>query len=332
MSMYIVDGDLLIAIAEELRAKGEIADTVELPLVRKTSNAIDLNTTPTDSLNWEDPNDRHYVDRIYINGASSIQVKGRAKIPYNQQGGGYLKIGDYTYESSSASSQDFSGIEVVIPGDAVDIEWFTGFGGNYFYYLEFDGLDENGNRMVTFQDPMYGEDGKYTLAEMAAAVNRLRPFSQDVLHITSNGVYDVYEYGYADVKLNNTGTPTTYKEVIVTSHDNYTFDLSDYIVNENDIFTLGFTFESGSSGDGSKKYFFNAMYHHNPATKNEGLNIYGYATNTGMNNTSSVGITAFPSDKLTVGKAKFENGILSFSSKAGEARQVGTSAVLRYLA
>lgn len=332
MSMYIVDGDLLTALADALREKGELTNTTPFPIVRKTSNAVDLNTAATTDLDWENPDDKHFTDRIFINGAFSIRVKVYAKIYYNPQGGNFLKIGDYTYEPASSTSNYFTPT-LVIPGNVVDIEWNTFMGGNYFYYMELTGLDENGIPIgTTYEDPLWGEDGKYTLTEMEAAIKKLRPYTQDTLEVTTNGVYEVYDYRWCAVQIDNETIPTTYKEAIVTSRDNYTFDLSNYILTDNAIFTLGFTIHMASSGDGSKKYLYYAMYHHNPTMKDGVREVYSFTTNPNSSNTSLDGITEFPSNKLGSSiKATFENGILSFTNSAGEARLVGTSAVLRYL-
>lgn len=329
MSMYIIDGDLLTALADALRAKGEISKTTPLPYIRKTSNAIDLETEATTNYDSSNPDDTHYTERVFINGATSLRVQAYAKMPYHDTSeAGYLKIGETYYRAASSTNQTRK-IDVTIPGDAVDIEWLTNFGGKYFYYMQIDGLDENGIPMESLEDTPIGEDGMYTLAEMVAAIDLLRPYTQETLEISRNGKYEVYDYRWCDVKVDNESIPTTYKEVAITSHDGYTFDISKYVVNDNSIFTLGFTLKTAVTGTGVACYN-SAMYHHNPIMKNETKNI---TVSMYENSTADLGagVTAFPVLSGTAVRAQLTNGVLSFVRTDGDLQPVGTSAVLRYL-
>jgi hypothetical protein len=327
--MYIIDGDLLTALADALRAKGEISKTTPLPYIRKTSNAIDLETEATTNYDSSNPDDTHYTERVFINGATSLRVQAYAKMPYHDTSeAGYLKIGETYYRAASSTNQTRK-IDVTIPGDAVDIEWLTNFGGKYFYYMQIDGLDENGIPMESLEDTPIGEDGMYTLAEMVAAIDLLRPYTQETLEISRNGKYEVYDYRWCDVKVDNESIPTTYKEVAITSHDGYTFDISKYVVNDNSIFTLGFTLKTAVTGTGVACYN-SAMYHHNPIMKNETKNI---TVSMYENSTADLGagVTAFPVLSGTAVRAQLTNGVLSFVRTDGDLQPVGTSAVLRYL-
>lgn len=353
MSMYIVEGDLLTAIGDAIREKGDLRRIVQLPLVKKSSNAI---TGQIPAETPDTPADE-FEETFVVNGACSVRVTAYCRLPYETKDSagdtidnGGLIIGGQRYCNASSNPEEVRTITRTVIGDSVTIKWYvTGYGGysednahyqkNRFYYLEIDGLDASGNTMETYVKPLSdGADG-LTLAQMAEAIGATvrMPLEEDETKIlTTNGTHDMNGFRWAEVRVANTGFPTTYKEVVVTSEDNIHFDLSDYILADNQYFTLYFTWKNGSQGNGSLLFQY-GMYHHNPMTLDADNVIFNWALSKSDITCDEVhgGVTAWPTTtNLLAVKATsvFEDGILSFKyADSGKDITVGTAAVLRYV-
>jgi hypothetical protein len=357
--MYIVDGDLLTAVGDAIREKGELSRVTQLPLIKKSSNAI-TGTIPAET---PDTPEDQFEETFVVNGASSVRVTAYCRLPCCQVDGagtevhtGFLYINGWPYENSANNPAEVRTITVTVPGESVKIKWYidTVYGWssffvekNRFYYIEIEGLDADGNVMETYNKPLSNGTDGLTLEEMAEAIGATVrvPLSEDEIKVlTTNGVHDMNGYRWADVKIPNDSIPTTYKEVVVTSEDNIHFDLSDYILNDKQIFVLEYYTKVSTSGTASnpKHHYKKAWYFHSPMTKDLPNMVFGgmqELTEETVEGTGAVhgGTTTFigwPHNNLNPGdEAHLENGVLHFTHAApgsGDAK-VGTSAVLRYL-
>jgi hypothetical protein len=350
--MYIVDGDLLTAIGDAIREKGELARVTQLPLVKKSSNCEGPNIKATTPGNASDLFEETFV----VNGASSVRVSAYFRPAYETNDGvdnidnGGLIINGTKYKNYTNDKTYVYDITKIVEGDSVTIKWDVyGYVSpssdkNLFYYIEVDGLDADGNTMETYNKPLStGADG-LTLAEMAEAIGATvrAPLSEDeVKTLTENGTHDMNGYRWAEVNVVNEAFPTTYKEVVVTSEDNIHFDLSDYILSDNQYFSICFTYQYSVNGTGTKYEYHTGYYHHNPMMRALTNQVF-YRTAAETAITVQSGdmphggvVTWAEFDTGTLGGAKaavFENGILSFKYvNGGNSAIVGTSAVLRYV-
>lgn len=347
MSMYIVDGSLLTAIGDEIRNKGDLRKIVQLPLVKKSSNCLGPNIpaeTPDSAVD-------EFAETFVINGAISVRVTAYCRLPYNE---GRLIIAGTEYCNYNSDPTAVRTITQTVLGESVTIEWSVGSYGwsdaqkekNRFYYIEVEGLDANGNAMETYNKPLSNGSDGLTLAQMAEALTATTrmPLADDVAKIlTTNGTHDMNGYRWAEVQVANEKFPTTYKEVVVTSEDNIHFDLSDYIVSDNQYFSICFTYETSVNGTGDTYGYQTGYYHHNPMMRdltNQVFNRMNVESPMTINKGAlphggvatwkefeASGVTAWPK------VASFENGILSFIQPTNSNRTltVGTSAVLRYV-
>lgn len=351
MSMYIVDGDLLTAIGDAIREKGELSRVIQLPLVKKSSNAIS-GQIPAET---PDTKEDQFEETFVINGASSVRVIAYCRLPYysldgagDKERSGYLEINGTIYENNNNDPAQVRTITQTVVGESVTIKWWisdtAGWSDadvekNRFYYIEIDGLDADGNTMEAYNKPLSdGADG-LTLAQMAEAIGATvrAPLSEDEAKVlTTNGTHDMNGYRWAEVKVASEAFPTTYKEVVVTSEDNIHFDLSEYILSDNQYFTLYFTWQNGSQGNGTL-LFQEGMYHHNPMTLAADNVVFNWGLSKSDIECQEIhgGVTSWPTEKrLLALKASsvFEDGILSFAyADSGRDITVGTSAVLRYV-
>jgi hypothetical protein len=353
--MYIVDGDLLTAIGDAIREKGELARVVQLPLIKKSSNAISGQIPATTPDTEED----QFVETFVINGASSVRVTAYCRLPCYQVDGagtkvhtGFLYINGEPYENSNSNTTEVRTITKIVSGDSVTIRWYIDTVGwsssfvekNRFYFIEIEGLDADGNVMETYNKPLStGADG-LTLEEMAEAIGATvrAPLSEDETKIlVTNGVHDMNGYRWANVKVPNESIPTTYKEVVVTSEDNIHFDLSDYILNNDQIFAIEFYVKTATTaGTPPKHTFKRAHYFHTPMTRDLPAAIWGAGTEKSISvedaNMPYGGTVEFEG-RLTNGvdtgeTAHLENGVLHFTWLPNNKEiTVGTNAVLRYL-
>lgn len=358
MSMYIVDGELLTAIGDAIREKGELARITQLPLIKKSSNAISGQIPATTPDTEED----QFTETFVVNGASSVRVTAYCRLPCYQVDSagskthtGFLYINGEPYENSNSNTTEVRTITKIVPGESVTIRWYIDSYGwsssfvekNRFYFIEIEGLDADGNVMETYNKPLStGADG-LTLAEMAEAIGATvrAPLSEDEAKVlTTNGVHDMNGYRWADVKVPNESIPTTYKEAIVASEDNIHFDLSDYILSDNQIFAIEFYTRVSTSGTTSNpKYNYKkAWYFHSPMTKDLPNMVFGgmqdlaeeTVEGTGVVHGGTTTFNGWPYNNVNTGyEAHLENGVLHFTYAApgsGDAK-VGTGAVLRYL-
>jgi hypothetical protein len=351
--MYIVEGDLLTAIGDAIREKGNLSRIVQLPLIKKSSNAITGQIPATTPDTQADEFEATFV----VNGASSVRVSAYCRLPYETKDGagdtidnGGLIIGGQRFCNASSSPEEVQTITKTVVGDSVSIKWYiTGYGGysednahyqkNRFYYLEIDGLDANGNTMETYIKPLSdGADG-LTLAQMAEAIGATTrmPLEEDETKIlTTNGTHDMNGFRWAEVRVATNGFPTTYKEVVVTSEDNVHFDLSKYIVSDDQYFTLCFTYQIGSKGSGELLYN-TGYYHHNPMARDADNVIFNRGTSETQIVSDGVhgGVVSWPTTTGLLSlkaSATLENGVLSFTNKSTLLPlDVGTAAVLRYV-
>lgn len=351
MSMYIVDGSLLTAIGDEIRNKGDLRKVVQLPLVKKSSNAI------TGQIPAETPDTKadQFEKTFVINGASSVRVTAYCRLPYysvdsigDKEHSGYLYIGDSQYENSNIDPAEVKTITKTVPGESVTIKWWIdelrGWSDadvekNRFYYIEVDGLDADGNTMETYIKPLSdGADG-LTLEQMAEAISatvRMPLVEDETKILTTNGTHDMNGYRWAEVRVATNGFPTTYKEALVTSEDNIHFDLSKYIVSDDQYFTLCFTYQIGSKGSG--EFLYNTgYYHHNPMARDADNVIFNRGTSETQIESNGVhgGVVSWPTTTGLLSlkaSATLENGVLSFTNKGTLLPLgVGTNAVLRYV-
>lgn len=354
MSMYIVNGELLTAIGDAIRAKGELTRITQLPLIKKSSNAISGQIPATTPDTEED----QFTETFVVNGASSVRVTAYCRLPFYRVDGagnkistGFLYINGTPYENYNSNPAEVRTITETVPGDSVTIRWFIDSYGwdstcvekNRFYFIEIEGLDADGNVMETYNKPLStGTDG-LTLAEMAEAIGATvnGVDSDAVKTLTTNGKHDMNGYRWADVKVPNAGIPTTYKEVIVASEDNIHFDLSDYILNDDQIFVIEFYVKTATSASTPPKHTFKrAHYFHTPMTRDLLAAIWGAGTENSITvedaNMPYGGTVEFQG-RLTNGInpgeiAHLENGVLHFTWRSNNKEiTVGTSAVLRYL-
>lgn len=356
MSMYIVDGDLLTAIGDAIREKGELSRVVQLPLIKKSSNAI---TGQIPAETPDTPADQ-FEETFVINGARSVRVIAYCRLPYysvdgagDQERSGYLEINGTLYENNNNNPAQVRTITQTVVGESVTIKWWisdtAGWSDadvekNRFYYIEIDGLDADGNTMETYNKPLStGTDG-LTLAQMAEAIGATvkAGIEEDAVKLlTANGIHDMNGYRWAEVKVANEAFPTTYKEVVVTSEDNVHFDLSDYILNDNQYFSVCFTYQNAANGTGTQYEYLTGYYHHNPMMRGLTNQVFhrAYAQTPitvqkgDMPHGGAATWTEFDTGATGLAKtAVFANGILSFKYvNGGSDVPVGSAAVLRYV-
>ena len=356
MSMYIIDGDLLTAIGDAIREKGELSRVVQLPLVKKSNNAI-TGQIPAVTPGVEED---QFEETFTVNGAHSVRVTAYCRLPAQLLDGygspiplGWMLINGKEYINYSNDPTQVRTITEVVRGESVEIKWSWSnymssyLDHNHFYYIEIDGLDADGNTMESYIKPLSdGSDG-LTLAEMAEAIGATvkMPLEEDAIKtLASNGVHDMNGYRWAEVKVPNDSIPTTYKETIVVSEDNVHFDLSDYITTDDQIFVLEYYTKVSTSGSASvpKHHYKKAWYFHSPMTRNLPNMVWGGMQALGEETVEGIGafhggvvsFEGWPRNNVNTGDvAYFENGVLHFEHAAPGSGMatVGTSAVLRYL-
>lgn len=353
MSMYIVDGELLTAIGDAIREKGELTRVTQLPLIKKSSNAIS-GTVPADTPgNASDLFEETFV----INGASSVRVTAYFRPAYetydganNIENGALIINGIYKYKNYTNNPTEVQNITKVVAGDSVKIRWDVyGYVApdsdkNLFYYIEIDGLDADGNTMETYNKPLSdGADG-LTLAQMAEAIGATvrMPLEEDeVKTITANGVHDMNGYRWADVRV--VSDSTTYKEVVITSDDYKHYDLSEYIFDdEKQNFIIEFYISGGWADYNAGTYkWIKVWYMHTPMTKNLTNNIFGglvTSTKEVVNKEENYegeggSFTGWPTNEIlyTIA-ARLENGVLHVENVENSViKTVSKYAVLRYI-
>lgn len=164
---YIVEKASLTAIANAIRAKGVLTTTTPLPIVKKTeTSAGDFDTFYSGvqysiEENFEETFTVHGASGIYVH-AAYRNTSSQAAIDSDHY---YLMINGTKYDGSN-------GIERTITGqDWVTIYFKAPQGGSgYGYYIEIYGLDENGEKMETYEKVTGTSTKSLTPKEMAEAI------------------------------------------------------------------------------------------------------------------------------------------------------------------
>lgn len=348
---FIVEKESLTAIADELRAKGEVTKTIQLPLVRKSANVENINDWPTTQL--PSMKSENFTEMIRIEGASQIRVRGHVNAPNYLDAQGN-RVGSFWVDNDHYGRASATGTEATF-----DVTYNTnliniGFNLNYltqnptsaieleFFYVEFYGIDAEGNQMSSFEKTVVsGTDATFTMAEMAEAVSALDKHQLGDISITTNGSHNVA--GYRNAVVNIPNTPAGYVEATVAADidTSLSFDLSQYILDDNMIFSLAFTMHTSTTGSGVKMYD-TYLYEHNPAIKDEVLNIISWPYPYYSSKESNLGISEWlPNLTYNPNQRRFhgvlQDGIFTVrevdenNEMTPTDRVFGRNAVLRYL-